>query len=315
MHWRDNQESLQRLSDFLKIPPHLLAVEMPWINDPMESVRASVNNTINMNGGSNDAEDGDCSLMDDKESMDDALEEAMAMELDFEQSLPEDNSLSSNFPRKEFGSEDVHVHGEEVSCPIEHPLQTVPDDSFTYSNDLQSDLELRQGKASHDHMLNDKGTLELMQSASLEEPKMCTESSNAFTAAPPSDWELVTPQACHMLPQPQAKTNTSPTLSDSVLAHAVRPIVRDDTLWDVSVSAIKRKLMQSIGSDQSSPSPCPPPVIPYRTPPTTVDTSTCGLEQKRSCLKPAHIQSLDGGECCELTMHLCYRHNEDIHII
>lgn len=300
MDWRDNQDSLQRLRDFLKLPPHVFAnEEMPWMNDPMESVRASVNDATNMDGGSIDTEVGDC-LMDDKESMDDALEEAMAMELDIDQSLQEDDSFPSRFQSKGFGSGDEEAEEEKGSCSIEHPLRvTVPDDSFTCSNGLHSELELRQERSkAEDHMFNDRGTLEPMQSESLE-PKIHSESPNASFS---SDWEVVTPQSPYIMPWQKPNPNTSPTLNDSVLTDLARPMVRDGALWNVSVAAIKRKLMHSMNSEQSSPSPCPPPVRPYRTPPTTMETNTCGLEQTGSCSELAHIQSLDGGECCELTM-------------
>lgn len=300
MDWRDNQDSLQHLSDFLKLPPHLLAnAEMPWMNAPMESVQASVNDATNMHGWSNDIEVGDC-LMDDRESMDDALEEAMAMELDIDQALQEDDSFPSRFQSKEFGSGDVEAEFEEVevSCSIEHPLQvTVPDDSFIHSNGLHSQLELRQERSPQDHMFNDRGTPELVHSTCLK-PKIHSESPNAFDAYSSSNWEVVTPQAPYIMPQTQPSPNTSPTLSDLELDHLVGPAVRDRALWNVSVAAIKRKLMHSMESGQSSPSP--PPVSPYRTPSTTVDVNTCRLEQRGSCPELAHIQSLDGGECCEL---------------
>ena len=332
VYGRDNQGSLQLLSDFLKVPPHLLATaEVSQMSDPMESVQASVTYTTNIQGRSDNTEDDDCE-MHGRESMDDALEEAMALELDLDEMLQEDDPVSPQFQSEEFGSGNVKSEDRLLSCSIEHRSElSVPYCSSICSYDKHLEVEIRQEPPPQGQMFSDTGRPVQMHTpeeswhshdqepASLESKTY----SNAFDATYPPDVEVdvevFSPSytmphkqppdvevdvevfsPSYTMPHKQPIPDTASS-NDSEQAHLVRP--RDRALWNVSGAAVKGKLMDSMGSEQPSLSPSPNPVGPCRTPLATMDPSTCGWEQAGSCHTVAHSQNSDGVACFELEIN------------
>ena len=306
VHGRDNQGSLQLLSDFLKVPPHLLATaEVSQMSDPMQSVQASVKYTTNIQGRSDNTEDDDCE-MHGRESMDDALEEAMALELDLDEMLQEDDPVSPQFQSEEFGSGNVKSEDRLLSCSIEHQSElSVPYCSSICSDDKHLEVEIRQepppqgtGTPVQMHTLEESWHSHDQEPTSLESKTY----SNAFDATYPPDVEVDAEvfSPSYTMPHKQPIPDTTSS-NDSEQAHLVSP--RDRALWNVSGAAVKGKLMDSTGSEQPSLSPSPNPVGPCRTPLATMDPSTCGWEQAGSCHTVARSQNSDGVACFELEIN------------
>ena len=268
VHLEENQRSLQELSDFLKIPCHLLVkAELPRMSDPLQSVNDNI-------------EDGD-SEMYEREGMDDALEEAMALEFDVDQILLNGDPVSPRFQNEKFGSGSVGSEERPLSCERDYQLElhVQHDCSSTGTGDKPSKV---QKSSLQGHVFSSMGTPVQMHAPEVSghsQEAIRVESynrSNVFDATCSSVAEAVRP-ACIMPCQQFTPADTSlPNHSGLALSP------RDRALGNVSAAAVKRKPLGSVGMSSISPHQNPPPVSHCRTPQTTMNPSSFGWEDRSS---------------------------------
>jgi len=266
VHLEENQRSLQELSDFLKIPCHLLVqAELPRMSDPLQSVNDNI-------------EDGDGEMY-GQEGIDDALEEAMALELDVDQISLNGDPDSPWFHNEKFGSGNVGGEERPPSCAREYQLELHVQHycSSAGSDDKSSKV---QKSSLQRHVCNSMGTpvqIHAPEDSSQRQEAIRMGSynhSNVFDATCSSVAEAVRP-ACIMPCQHFTAADTSLTNHSGL---ALSPT--DRALGNVSAAAVKRKPLGSVGMSSISLHQNPPVVSHCRTPQTTMNPSSFGWEDR-----------------------------------
>lgn len=262
VHLEENQRSLQELSDFLKIPCHFLVkAELPRMSDPLQTVNDNI-------------EDGD-SEMYGRKGIDDALEEAMALELDGDQIFLNGDPVSPWCQNEKFGSGSVGGEERPLSCAREDQLELHMQHycGCTDSDDKPSKVQKSslQGHVCSSSM----GTSHSQEAIRMGSYNRC----NVFDATCSSVAEAVKP-ACIMPCQPFTSADTSLPNHSGL---ALNPT--DRALGNVGADAIKRKPLGSMGMSSISLHQNPPAVSPCMPPLATMNPSSCGWENRSTLSK------------------------------